>query len=98
MHALLSLDEAGFPRAGDRALSLPPTVRRALALLLRHAGAVVDKETFAREVWRGGTMSDESLARCISRLRREIERHGYRLEAVYGVGYRLEPPAQDEHD
>jgi len=98
MPELLTLDASGFPRAGGLALALPPTVRRALALLLRNTGTVVDKDTFAREVWRGGAMSDESLARCISRLRREIERHGYRLDAVYGVGYRLDPPAPQAPD
>ena len=95
MPPFLSVDEAGFPRVDNVVLSLPPVVRRALALLLRNEGAVVAKESFAREVWRGGEMSDESLARCISRLRREIERLGYRLDAVYGVGYRLGAPVPE---
>ena len=63
-----------------------------LALLIRHRPAVVDKERFALEVWNGACMSDESLARCISRIRRclsDVAGVALRVESVYGCGYRL---------
>lgn len=85
----LTLDAAGFPCAGDQPLDLPPKERAVLALLLQRRPAVVTKEEFAGAVWPGGTMSDESLARCISRLRRTVQAWGLGIESVYGTGYRL---------
>lgn len=85
----LTLDAAGFPCAGEQPLDLPPKERAVLALLLQRRPAVVTKEEFAGAVWPGGTMSDESLARCISRLRRTLQAWGLGIESVYGTGYRL---------
>lgn len=95
----LTIDDAGFPSAGGRPLDLAPKERAVLALLLQRRPAVVRKDEFAVAVWSGGTMSDESLARCISRLRRTLAPFGLAIESVYGTGYRLagaeatEPPA-----
>ena len=92
----LALDEAGFPAAGGRPLDLAPKERAVLALLLQRQPAVVHKNDFAAVAWPGRTMSDESLARSISRLRRALLPHGLVIESVYGTGYRLEavePPA-----
>lgn len=88
----LALDAAGFPYLDGELLVVPPRERAVLAVLLRQHPAVVSKENFARAVWRGGDMSDESLARCISRLRAPLARAGGAIEAVYGVGYRLVLP------
>jgi DNA-binding winged helix-turn-helix (wHTH) protein len=88
----LSLDAQGFPCWQGVALPLPPKERAVLGLLIRHRPAVVDKERFASEVWNGACMSDESLARCISRIRRclnEVAGLALRVESVYGQGYRL---------
>ncbi|MBT9488437.1 MAG: winged helix-turn-helix domain-containing protein [Rubrivivax sp.] len=86
---VLALDEAGFPLLGGRPLRLPPKERAALALLLQRRPAVVPKDAFAQVAWRDGPMSDESLARCISRLRRALLSAGWGIESVYGTGYRL---------
>ncbi|HSI47624.1 MAG TPA: winged helix-turn-helix domain-containing protein [Ideonella sp.] len=85
----LTLDTAGFPRLGEQPLRLPPKERAALSLLLQRRPAVVAKNDFAAVAWRGGEMSDESLARCISRLRQALAPHGWQIESVYGTGYRL---------
>jgi tetratricopeptide (TPR) repeat protein len=61
-----------------------------LALLLQRRPAVVSKSDFADAAWQGATMSDESLARCISRLRRVLGGFGLTIESVYGTGYRLQ--------
>jgi DNA-binding winged helix-turn-helix (wHTH) protein len=89
----LTLDDQGFPRAGGRPLALPPKERSALALLMRRQPGVVDKDDFATGVWHRSDMSDESLARCISRLRRALAPLGHAIESVYGTGYRLVPDA-----
>lgn len=89
----LTLDDSGGLHADGRPLKLPPKERAALRLLLQHPQRAVRKDEFAREAWAGGDMSDEGLARCISRVRRAIEPLGLKVEAVYGLGYRLVDPA-----
>lgn len=89
MPAELTLDDAGFPSAHGRPLDLAPKERAALTLLLRRHPAVVAKDDFAALAWRGQSMSDESLARCISRLRRTLSALGWTVDSVYGTGYRL---------
>lgn len=88
--AALTLDAAGFPLADGRPLDLPPKERAVLALLLQRRPAVVSKEAFAGAAWAGQAMSDESLARSISRLRRVLAAFGLTIESVYGTGYRLD--------
>ncbi|MDY0746998.1 winged helix-turn-helix domain-containing protein [Paucibacter sp. R3-3] len=93
--ARLVIDEAGFPFLDGVPLAASPRERAALALLFRRQPAVVPKEEFANVAWRGAEMSDEGLARCISRLRTQLLAAGHRIEAVYGVGYRLVPDASE---
>lgn len=91
--AVLTLDDAGFPVADGRPLDLAPKERAVLALLMQRRPAVVSKEEFASAVWAGLAMSDESLARSISRLRRTLAGFGLTIESVYGTGYRLDGEA-----
>ncbi|QBK05832.1 winged helix family transcriptional regulator [Hylemonella gracilis] len=71
---------------------LPPKERSILALLLRHPAEPVSKEDIIRQAWpRQKMVSDESLVRCISQLRRRVPQA--HIEAVYGYGYRLLPTA-----
>lgn len=84
---MLGLDPQGFPSWQGAPLDLPPKERAVLALLIRGRPGVVGKQAFADEAWAGRPMSDESLARCISRLRHALPDVG--IESVYGAGYRL---------
>ncbi|MCZ8113345.1 MAG: transcriptional regulator [Betaproteobacteria bacterium] len=91
----LTLDSAGFVTADGRPLNLPPKERAVLALLLARQPHVVSKSEFAAAAWGRQLMSDESLARSISRLRRALSPFGLLISSVYGSGYRLsgdEPP------
>jgi tetratricopeptide (TPR) repeat protein len=93
---LLTLDDAGLLQVDGQPLKLPPKERAVLRLLLQHAPGAVRKDEFAGRAWAGRDMSDESLARCISRVRRVLQPLGLNVEAVYGLGYRLAdqaPPA-----
>lgn len=91
---MLSIDDAGFPSLDGQPLRLPPKERAVLALLARRQPDAVSKLDFAGAAWAGRLMSDESLARCISQLRRVLAPAGLRIESVYGTGYRLEIDAQ----
>jgi DNA-binding winged helix-turn-helix (wHTH) protein len=81
----------GYVYLGASVLNLPPKEQAALHLLLRRSPAVVDKDEFAEHVWPGSGMSDESLTRCIHRVRQLLRDAGedVRIESLYGRGYRL---------
>lgn len=91
----------GYVYCGGRALNLPPKEQAVLHLLLARAPAVVSKDEFAARVWPGQDMSDESLTRCIHRIRHALRsqlsdpglsgetRIEARIESLYGRGYRL---------
>jgi DNA-binding winged helix-turn-helix (wHTH) protein len=71
-------------------LKLAPKERAVLHLLIKSWPRVVAKASFAEQIWRG-TMSDESLVRCIAKIRRALIRSDdIDLVAIYGQGYRLQ--------
>ncbi|MDY0749076.1 tetratricopeptide repeat protein [Paucibacter sp. R3-3] len=87
---MLELDESGFPRLQDgRYLKLAPKERAVLAQLLQSGEKVVSKSDFAATAWSGGEMTDEGLARSISRIRKVLSPHGAKVASEYGTGYRL---------
>lgn len=94
--APLHFDDAGLPRIGGQLLRLPPKERAVLRLLWQQRPAVVRKDAFAEAAWAGQAMSDESLARCISRVRRALQPWALKVEAVYGLGYQLLPAPPPE--
>jgi len=63
-----------------------------LLLLIENQGAVVSREELLSEVWPGVIVSDDSLSRCISRLRKIFQGASTKveiIETVRGRGYRL---------
>ncbi len=83
------IDRDGFVSYKNSLLFLPPKERGAFRLLLNAWPKVVSKEDFSKNVW-AGRMSDESLARCITQLRRALSNLGVvEIDAFYGQGYRL---------
>lgn len=89
LKSLLVLDDVGLLQPDGQTRKLQPKERAVLRLLLERAPGVVSKDRFAQEAWAGRVMSDESLTRCISRLRQLLHPRGVTVEAVYGLGYRL---------
>lgn len=90
--SLLALDDQGFPAWAGEPLELPPKERAVLALLIQLRPQVVSKQLFADKIWGELSMSDESLARCISRIRHMLAplaglQEG--VESIYATGYRL---------
>jgi DNA-binding winged helix-turn-helix (wHTH) protein len=89
--APMSAHDDGYVYFGNRPVKLPPKEQAVLHLLVRRSPAVVDKDEFASLVWPGHEMSDESLTRCIHRIRRTLREisSAVRVESLYGRGYRL---------
>jgi DNA-binding winged helix-turn-helix (wHTH) protein len=83
------IDRDGFVSYKNSLLFLPPKERGAFRLLLNAWPKIVSKEDFSKNVW-AGRMSDESLARCITQLRRALSSLGVvQIDSFYGQGYRL---------
>lgn len=60
-----------------------------LLALLRHAGEVVTKEELLEAGWPGRVVSENSLAKAVSRLRQALGPDGEAVRVVHGYGYRL---------
>lgn len=91
----LDLTPDGQPTWQDAPLFLPPKERAVLARMIRAQPRAVSKSDLVEHAWRGLAVSDDSLTRCISQLRRALP--GVRIEAVYGFGYRLVQPEPAVH-
>ncbi len=63
-----------------------------LLALLKHAGEVVTKEELLEAGWPGRVVSENSLAKAVSRLRQALGPQGANVRAVHGYGYRLASP------
>ena len=86
----LSIRDDGFVHFRGHPLTLPPKERAVLHLMVRGWPHAISKNQFAQEIWTGQAMSDESLARCVTRLRRLVPPElGLSIQPVYRHGYRL---------
>ena len=77
---------------GDRRLKLQPRVMQVLVALARADGEVVSRDELVERCWGGIIVGDDSINRCIVRLRRlaEVEAPGaFSIETLARVGYRL---------
>lgn len=93
----LKLNASGQPVYRGMPLNLPPKLKAVLALLIRHSPGVVTKDTIIQHAWQGdATVSDDSVMRCISSLRRLLPQ--IRIESVYSHGYRLVSRPEPTHD
>ncbi len=88
---LLRAGDDGYVYSGTRALMLPSKEQAVLHLLLTRSPSVVSKDEFAEKVWPGQDMSDDSLTRCIHRIRHTLHKVSGdgRIDTLYGRGYRL---------
>lgn len=85
---VISINSHGISIWRGKEIDLPPKERAVLALLVKYAPIAISKDEIIREVWVGGqSVSDDSLTRCISQIRKMLP--GIRIESVYGYGYRL---------
>jgi formylglycine-generating enzyme required for sulfatase activity len=87
-----SLDFArGCLRAGDQDIELRPKAFEVLQYLAENAGRLVAKQDLYDAIWPNVTVSDDSIAQCISELRGKLGEDGHRLiRTVSRRGYFLD--------
>jgi TolB-like protein len=79
----------------DRAIELRPKSFEVLCLLAQNAERVVTRDELAATVWRGRVATDESIAQCISDIRRALGDTEQRLlQTVPRRGYVLKMPVR----
>lgn len=81
--------------------TLQRRVMQVLVALARARGSVVSQDDLVSRCWRGLSVSDDAIYRCISKLRKlaaDYPDPPYAIEAIPGVGYRLTSSASAEHD
>ena len=72
--------------------TLQPRVMQVLVALARSASAVVSHDELIRRCWKGLTVSEDAVRRCIAELRKLASRWPeppFEIETIGGVGYRL---------
>src|SRR5262245_13597441 len=81
-------------RAGDRSIELRPKSFDVLAYLVERAGTPAGKDEIIQAVWRDVTVTEESLTRCVSDIRRALDDSGQRIiKTLPRRGYLLAAPA-----
>ena len=76
--------------AGDRRETLEPRIMQVLVALARQHGEIVSREDLIQSCWGGRVVGEDSINRCIYRLRRLSEAFGgFAIETAPRVGYRL---------
>ena len=91
----VALDEAlAQLRRDGQPVELDRSSYDVLLALLRHAGEVVTKDELLEAGWPGRVVSENSLAKAISRLRQALGADGEAIRVVHGYGYRLTAAVQ----
>ena len=88
---VLDTDRRDLRRAGE-VIAVEPKVYEVLLYLLEQRGRVVSRDKLIAQCWPEAYVSNETLNRCLSRVRQAIgqRRGGPRLiQTVYGSGYRF---------
>jgi non-specific serine/threonine protein kinase len=79
---------------GGNRMELDRSSYDVLLALLRHAGEVVTKDELLEAGWPGRVVSENSLAKAVSRLRQALGADADALRSVHGYGYRLAAAVQ----
>jgi len=90
--------ELGQVEAAGQDIRLGPVNMQVLVLLLRNAGQLVSRTEFFNQVWKNQSVSDDTLTRCISDLRKALEPASDQarlIETVPKRGYRWLPPVSE---
>ena len=75
--------------SAKRTMRLEPKVMDVFLCLMRHRGEVVSKEELLREVWSGTFVTEDSLKRCISQLRKAFRDESSVIQTIPKRGYCL---------
>jgi DNA-binding response OmpR family regulator len=81
---------------GSRALSLTPTERAILELLLRRRPHAVTRAAIAQHAWEDESdpLGSNTIEVHVARLRAKLVEAGVRVVTVRGIGYRLQVPGE----
>jgi TolB-like protein/tetratricopeptide (TPR) repeat protein len=86
-----SFDPAsGALSIGGRRASLRPRTAAVLRCLLEHAGQLVSKDHLLKEVWTDLVVTENSLAQCVTEIRRALGEREAVLKTIPRRGYLLE--------
>lgn len=97
---VLDADDRRLMRGGE-GVAVNARYLDALVLLVRGRGALVSKDAFMDQVWRGVPVTDEALTQCIRTLRRLLGDDATRprfIETVPKHGYRFIAPVEGVED
>jgi two-component system, OmpR family, manganese sensing response regulator len=93
----LDLTRLSLERA-EQAVQLSAREFHLIEYLMRHPRQVLSRDQIEQALWEWGTEPESNaVATLVRRLRQRLESVGAKdwLETVYGMGYRLAPPASD---
>lgn len=77
-------------------VTLEPRVMQVLVALAQGRGATVSRDRLIARCWNGVVVGEDSIQRCIGRLRKVAEAiGGFEIETLSRVGYRLHLPSAD---
>lgn len=82
-------DKSGIAVVRGKHVELDRTSLLLLKALLRRSGDIVSKACLLEQVWPERCVSDNALAKAISRLRKLLKDNGDLIRAVHGYGYQL---------
>ncbi|MDO9454033.1 MAG: tetratricopeptide repeat protein [Stagnimonas sp.] len=84
-------------RRGGQLIALEPKPLDLLMLLLSHPGELVTREEMIEQIWAGRIVTDNVVARCITKLRAVLDDDEQHLiRTVHGYGYRYLGPVSVE--
>jgi len=86
---------------GGATQTLQRRVMQVLVALAQARGSVVSQHDLVIRCWRGLSVSDDAIVRCISKLRKIAAGYTgppFAIETIPGVGYRLTSPRFVEHE
>ena len=76
-------------RIGDRKVRLRPHAGAVLAYMLTNSNRLISKDELLQAVWPGVVVTENSLAQCVTEIRRELRADRGAIETVPRRGYRL---------
>ncbi len=82
-------------------VAVEPKVMEVLVCLANHSGRTVTKDHFFETLWEGMVVTEDSLSRCISELRKHLgddSRDPTYIETIRKTGYRLLAPVTPRED
>lgn len=83
--------------SGEKVIRLEPKTMTVLILLAENAGRTISKEEIFDKIWPGMIVSEDSISRCISQLRKifnDDTQHPRIIETIPKKGYRIKAPVK----